>query len=254
MLANYHTHTKLCNHASGDEREYVENAIKRGIDVLGFSDHAPFIFDEDFVSPSRMLPQQTDEYFKILTGLKKEYEKDIKIYIGFESEYIPELMEKQEKFLADYPVEYMILGEHFTRSEVHSSYMGYASDSEEELIRYVDMIIEGVETGKYLYVAHPDLMNFTGDNNIYVREFTRLCRFLKSKDMPIEINMLGVSQKRNYTSERFMKIAAEIGNTAIIGADAHSPEKLLLGSEYDECVKLAEKFGIKLLESMKGFE
>ena len=116
------------------------------------------------------------------------------------------------------------------------------------------MIIEGVETGKYLYVAHPDLMNFTGDNNIYVREFTRLCRFLKSKDMPIEINMLGVSQKRNYTSERFMKIAAEIGNTAIIGADAHSPEKLLLGSEYDECVKLAEKFGIKLLESMKGFE
>lgn len=254
MLANYHTHTKLCGHADGEAREYVENAIKRGIDVLGFSDHAPFIFDGNFVSPSRMTPQQTDEYFKILTGLKKEYEKDIKIYIGFESEYIPELIEKQERFLADYPVDYMILGEHFTESEQHSTYKGYASDSEEELINYVDMVIEGVETGKYLYVAHPDLMKYTGSNEIYVREFTRLCRYLKSKDMPIEINMLGVSQKRNYTSERFMKIASEIGNTAIIGADAHSPEKLLLGDDYAECIQLAEKFGVKLLESMKGFE
>ena len=30
MLANYHTHTKRCQHAGGEDREYVEAAIQAG--------------------------------------------------------------------------------------------------------------------------------------------------------------------------------------------------------------------------------
>ena len=44
MKANYHTHTWRCNHASGNERQYVENAIKAGLEVLGFADHTPYPF------------------------------------------------------------------------------------------------------------------------------------------------------------------------------------------------------------------
>ncbi len=44
MLANYHTHTERCYHASGEDKEYVEAAIKAGLKVLGFSDHCPWIF------------------------------------------------------------------------------------------------------------------------------------------------------------------------------------------------------------------
>ena len=44
MLANYHTHTVRCQHASGDDRAYVETAIKNGMRVLGFSDHCPWIY------------------------------------------------------------------------------------------------------------------------------------------------------------------------------------------------------------------
>ena len=36
MYANYHTHTKRCQHAVGEDREYVEAAIAAGIQVLGF--------------------------------------------------------------------------------------------------------------------------------------------------------------------------------------------------------------------------
>ena len=44
MLYNYHTHTKRCNHAIGEDREYVENAIQGGLETLGFADHAPYVF------------------------------------------------------------------------------------------------------------------------------------------------------------------------------------------------------------------
>ena len=45
MLANYHTHTARCHHASGSEREYIEAAIAGGMKILGFSDHAPLVVD-----------------------------------------------------------------------------------------------------------------------------------------------------------------------------------------------------------------
>ena len=101
MLANYHTHTKRCQHARGEDREYVESAIAHGMKVLGFSDHCPWVFGDGYVSGTRMRPDQLDDYFRSLTELKREYSSDIKIYIGFEAEYIPELMEAQDRLLAD---------------------------------------------------------------------------------------------------------------------------------------------------------
>ena len=41
MRANYHTHTPRCRHAVGSEREYIEQAIEAGMEILGFSDHTP---------------------------------------------------------------------------------------------------------------------------------------------------------------------------------------------------------------------
>ena len=39
---NYHSHTKRCEHAIGEDEEYVKAAIANGFQVMGFSDHAPY--------------------------------------------------------------------------------------------------------------------------------------------------------------------------------------------------------------------
>ena len=44
MIANYHTHTTRCNHATGTEEEYVQSALERGLEILGFSYHTPYTF------------------------------------------------------------------------------------------------------------------------------------------------------------------------------------------------------------------
>ena len=44
LTQNFHTHTRRCGHADGEDREYVEAAIRAGIRILGFSDHSPMIF------------------------------------------------------------------------------------------------------------------------------------------------------------------------------------------------------------------
>lgn len=248
MYANYHTHTTRCQHAAGEDREYVEAAIQAGIKVLGFSDHCPWVFPDNYISFMRMKASETEEYFSSLDALKKEYEKDIRILIGFESEYIPELMETQDKLLSDYPLDYMILGQHFLGTETDNIYTGTPTNDEATLKHYVDTVIAGMKTGKYLYIAHPDVINFTGADNIYEKHMSRLCQYLKENKIPVEINMLGAFQGRHYPSNRFLEIVKKTGNSCIIGVDAHAPEQLLNDTGYRICNNIIEKYQLKSCE------
>jgi len=254
MFANYHTHTFRCHHAYGEDREYVEAAVAAGIKVLGFSDHCPWVFPDVYVSDIRMTPAETDGYFKSLTDLKKEYAGDIKLYIGFEAEYIPELMEAQDRFLADYPVDYMILGQHSYAPENHSVYTGEPTDSLSDLKCYTDLVIEGMESGRYRYLAHPDLIKFTGSPDEYDRHMKRICTWLKEHDSPVEINLFGLMDNRNYPAPRFLKIAGELGCKAIIGCDAHRPSVLTDTALAERGIKLAEKYGLSVIDRIPGLE
>ncbi|MBR3771402.1 MAG: histidinol-phosphatase [Clostridium sp.] len=254
MYANYHTHTTRCQHAFGEDREYVEAAIRGGMKVLGFSDHCPFIFPDNYVSTCRMAPGIFEDYIDSITQLKREYANDIKIYLGLESEYVPELLEAQDTFLKEYPIDYMILGEHFVYPEPYGAYMGTPVKDELILEEYVDLCIEGMESGRYIYLAHPDLIHFTGSDDAYTKHMTRLCQYMKDNNLPVEINLLGYYDKRHYPCDRFLRIAGKIGNKAIVGVDAHSPERLEMLDVQEQCRNLAIKYGMSVMDSIPGLE
>ena len=72
---NMHTHTTRCQHASGADEEYVIHAIEAGLDVLGFSDHSPYLLENEYVSPIRMSEKELDGYVDQVLSLKKAYKK-----------------------------------------------------------------------------------------------------------------------------------------------------------------------------------
>ena len=248
MKANYHTHTKRCKHAVGEDREYVEAAIEAGLEVLGFSDHCPWVYRDGFVSSIRMSAEQTEEYFYSLEKLRKEYAGDISIYIGFEAEYIPDLMEDQDKLLAQYPLDYMILGQHFLGHEGDTVYTGRPDPDEKRLQQYVDSVIEALDSGRYLYLAHPDMVNFTGSEEIYEKHMVRLCKYLKEHHVPAELNILGALQGRTYPSPRFLRILKQMGNDCILGVDAHDPKQITEQAGYQKCMEWIEEFGLNCIE------
>lgn len=223
MLANYHTHTFRCNHADGTEREYIETAIARGLKTLGFSDHTPYPFEEKHYSNFRMRIADLEGYFTTLRALKKEYEKEINILIGFEAEYYPDYFEKLLQIITPFGYDYLIMGQHFIGNEMHEPYVAAPTGEKKILTRYVNQCIEGLKTGKFLYLAHPDLPNFTGDEAFYRQEMMRLCQAAKQLNVPLEYNLLGLAGGRNYPSNRFFKLAAAVGNQVVLGCDAHTP-------------------------------
>ena len=72
MIANYHTHTKRCHHAKGEDEQYVRAAIKAGLEIIGFSDHGPWPY-EDFASTIRMTVDEAQDYIDSVRKLREKY-------------------------------------------------------------------------------------------------------------------------------------------------------------------------------------
>ncbi len=247
-MVNFHTHTYRCNHAAGEDREYVEAAIQAGYKVLGFSDHCPNVYPDGYVSDIRMKLSEIDGYFDSLTSLRDEYKNDIKIYIGYENEYIPELLYEQDKILSEYPIDFLIQGQHSIRQENYSPYTGIETLDKDILYSYTKLAVNGIKSGRYLYLAHPDLINFKGDSKMYEECAHKICKTLKEYDKPYEFNMLGYWQKRHYPVEAFIDIASEYKLKAIIGTDAHDPGELLKTREREKATSLLKEKGFEIIE------
>lgn len=250
MFANYHTHTWRCHHAAGTERQYIEAAMEAGVRILGFSDHTPCCFPGDYYSNYRMFPEQTEEYFRTLTDLKREYAGQIELHIGVEAEYYPALFEDMLVLLRQYPCEYMLLGQHFLENEDTGEYVYLPSADPDALRRYVDQTLAGLRTGLFTYLAHPDLFNWSGEREIYHREMTRLCREANKLDAVLEYNLLGHWEHRGYPNPAFWQIAAEVGNRTILGVDAHSPDALNRPEAETEARAFLSGLGITPLEQI----
>ena len=89
MTANYHTHTYLCHHATGTQRDYIERAIEAGWKTIGFSDHVPMPFPDGHQTRYLVRLEDLRYYMWILENLREEYKDRIEILIGFEAEYYP---------------------------------------------------------------------------------------------------------------------------------------------------------------------
>lgn len=250
LTTNFHTHTFRCQHAYGTEREYIETAISMGIKKLGFSDHIPCPYRDGYVSGIRMTMSQAPEYVSAIRALGKEYQNDIKLFVGFEAEYLPDFYEEQMMMFYRLHCDYLIMGQHFTDSEKKGPYTGTATDDESRIRNYVDTVIEGMKTGSYCCLAHPDLINYEGLDSVYEWEMTRLCRELKELNIPLEMNILGMGTGKHYPNEQFWKIAGEVGNSVILGLDAHCLDHLKDVNSYRKCMNLVDKFNLNLTSEL----
>jgi len=253
LIYNFHTHTFRCGHASGTEEEYVVNAIKCGIKKMGFADHFPLKFDDGSQNPARVRVEEVHLYCDEVLRLKEKYKNDIEIFLGFEMEYYSELFDEMLKSAKDYGAQYVILGQHFYVPENKGGRHVYGTQNEEELKKYVDSVIEAMKRGAFTYVAHPDMINFSGDKSFYEKEMTRLCVGAKETDTPLEINFLGIRDKRIYPNEFFWEIAGKVGVKAVFGLDAHDPLGACDVASLPIGQKIAEKNNIEVIEPKLKF-
>lgn len=250
MKVNLHTHTVRCGHAEGTDEEFVLAALENGYTKLGFSDHTPFPYEPEFEAENTKMSLETlEDYIASITALKEKYKGRIDILLGLECESVPRFF----PFLTQLRkrLDYMILGNHgdWTAGETHSEFL----TTPKELERYVDSAVQGLETGLFLYLAHPDLMlsSYSGMDDA-AKSFSRqLCREANRLNIPLEYNLYGALKTvkpgtLGYPCKAFWEIAAEENVRAVVGIDAHRPKNFYI-EDMDAAKQMLEGLGITVL-------
>lgn len=147
-ITNYHTHTSRCKHAQGTDRDYVQQAVDSGYQVLGFTDHVAWPFSDGFVSPVRMDAGQMPEYAASILKLKEEYAGRLSIHLGAECEYFPDYLPWLQEQREALGLEYLILGVHYPPNEEGWPQFA-AATTPEELGQYTDVALAGMESGLF---------------------------------------------------------------------------------------------------------
>lgn len=249
---NFHTHTIRCNHAVDEDEKYVFHAIKNGIKHLGFSDHIPFVSKRGSQSYYRIPISKANDYNKSISALKEKYKGKIEISLGYEMEYYSDYFKEMFNTAKQNGAEYLILGQHFYESEYDGGKYVLSWDiNKNDLINYVNSVIEAMNTGVFTYVAHPDIIDFRGDNDFYISEMTRLIVASKELNVPLEINTLGIRANRTYPNPLFWKLAGEIGSPVVIGSDAHMSKDVYDIDSISQAFEMINKYKLNYVGKPK---
>lgn len=244
-----HTHTYRCGHAKGEDEQYVQEAIKAGLKVMGFSDH---VFLPDYPQPgTRGNFDELDNYVSMVQSFQEKYKDKIKILLGFECEYFDEY-DEYYRSLKKKGFDYLILGQHFFKEDGKLHYIRNFSDKATRT-KYVKLVKKGLKSGIFLYFAHPDLVFNT--KNKWDKECVcishKLCKYAKKYKTPIELNINGfrwpIDGKVNYPTDEFWKIASKYNLDVVFGYDAHYPEFFNEPEYKIQAIEIAKKYNLHLL-------
>ncbi len=252
IKTNWHTHTKRCGHAIGEDEEYVQAAIQGGLKTLGFSDHAPYHKQN---RQERMDIEQYEEYKESILALKKKYANQIDIYLGMEVECYPSEWETLKKYRQE--LDYCILGQHYYSLDEGSS---YSLHTREELMKYFDRIAYGIEHGLADYICHPDVClweypKIDGSVKEIAEKFAQLSL---QYNIPLELNCgSGVrdygyqhyedGDRYAYPSRAFFEVFAEKKCPVIIGLDIHKPEDFLTDQYINRALGILDGLDLNIL-------
>jgi len=255
MRVDIHNHTTLCNHAEGSMQEYVKKAIELGIDIYGFSEHAPM---KNFCDGYRLTLDKKEFYENSVKQLKQKYSNDIEILLGYEVDFL------EGDFILDEiknsNVDYLIGSVHylgdwgFDNPEFIGNYKNKDIDKIwEDYFKAVELM---AKSGLFNIVGHFDLIkvfNFLPKKDIKTMAKDAL-KAIKKANMVLEINSSGFRKpiKEQYPSIDLIELAFELNIPITFSSDAHSVEHI--GFNYDKVLQIAKKIGYNSCTYFKNME
>lgn len=247
LPADYHIHTKLCNHAEGELEEYLTYACKIGLTEIGISDHAPM--PEDNFDSWRMKKSELDYYIKLIETAKS-LRKELTIKIGIEVDYIPGMEEWINTLSSYYPWDYIIGSVHYVNEwdidNPQKLDMWDKADVLDVWQQYVERLVLAVNSGLFDIIGHIDLPKKFGHKPLISIEklFSPFFSAIQKNRIAIEINTSGLRKPCNeiYPSKQLLRLAALYNINVTFGSDAHAPSEV--GYKFEIAIKDALEAGL----------
>ena len=245
---NLHTHSFYCGHGSGQLEDYVAEAKKGSITLLGFSEHAPL--PNNLHSRSRMDYSELETYLGECRSLQ-EAEDSIEILAGFECDNLQEWNEYYRDLKDSRKVDYLCGGVHF----VDDTYVPYLNPERRFLYDYVDDYVDMLRSGIYDYAVHPDL--YCAFYRDWDKEALQVAKAIiesaQEHQIPLEINGNGLRKGKvktpqgmryPYPRREFWELVSAYDVKVIANSDSHHPYELY--QQREEVYAFAQECNIEL--------
>jgi len=247
LPADYHMHTPLCRHATGEPAEYARRALAIGLAEIGFSDHSPMPRD-DF-DTWRMYDRQLDEYVGRVRQTQRDFPQLI-IRLALEVDYLPGGEAWVRQLAARHPWDYFIGSVHYVSDS-------WAIDDPQKLSEwkhrnagevwatYFERLTMAAASGLFEIIGHADLPKKFG--HCPPPACMALCeKFLstaKKHNCAIELNTAGLRKdcREIYPSRQILDLAFQKNVPITFGSDAHAPAEVAMN--FAEAVRLARGVG-----------
>lgn len=242
ILTNYHSHSRYCD-GQGEIRDYAIAAIAQGMASIGFSGHSPVPFASDW----NMTKDDYPAYLKDCYDVKKEFQNQIEIYTGLETDFIEGVQGS-----CSFPeVDYTVGSVHYfkTPDGQYWSFDYTAEDFRQGLKQYFNNDIKKLVKTYYQnlrlmvqlsppdIIGHLDLVKkfnkgdqFFNENESWYRdEVLASLDAITQTDCIVEVNYRGVLKKLTddfFPARWILKACYERQIPLTISADAHKANEL----------------------------
>ena len=213
-------HTPFCPHGTKDVLEsYIEVALKDGRKELTFTEHFPMpegVTTPQFRRECTLLKAEVSEYIAAVKQVRNIYKEKIKIYLGFEVDYIEGYEKEVQVNLERYgkEMEDGILSVHFIKFQDKYYAIDYLPDFEALLNKtqslekiyeiYYETILKSIhaDLGEYKpkRIGHATLVRIF--NKRYPTEYQNIDLFkkiilaLKENKYEVDFNIAGLRKDR----------------------------------------------------------
>ena len=245
LPADYHMHTPLCRHATGEPTEYARRALELGFKEIGFSDHAPM--PQDDFDDWRMNPGNLDEYVTKVRQAQRDFPQ-LTIRLALEVDYLPGYEDWIRELAARHPWDYFIGSVHYVSDDWAIDNPQKISewktrDAYEVWSAYFERLTKAAETGFFEIIGHVDLPKKFGyrPSRDCKPLYEKFLNAVKKRDCAIELNTAGLRKdcREIYPSRRILELAFQKGVPITFGSDAHAPEEV--GMNFADAVQLARE-------------
>lgn len=247
MKYNYHSHTKWCKHGSGEIEDYIKESLSQSLQVCAITEHIPLPSKEGTVYSMGL--NEIAPFSEELDMMIHKYQNSITIYKGLECEYYPKWFDFFSQIKQRFGYQFLILGNHF-REDEKTSYFKYASP--ELLDEYASGLVNGMRSGLFSFVAHPDcpIMAYGKWDTSFIAIAHRIFAVAEETNTPLEINAAGFRGNRGYPVQEFWKVSKEYNIDILINSDSHNPEEVW-DCAMDQAYTFADNLGLTIIDTFQ---
>ena len=247
LPADYHMHTPLCRHATGEPTELAAHALKAGLTEIGFSEHNPMIRDD--YDDWHMLLGELDQYVEKTRQAHRDH-PSLTIKLAMEVDYLPGHENWIRELAVRHPWDYFIGSVHYVSDSWDLDNPKKLSewksrDPFEVWTTYFERLGQAAASGLFEIIGHADLPKkfcFYPQQDC-TPMFERFLQTAKDSDVAIELNTAGLRKdcKEIYPSRKFLELAFQKDVPITFGSDAHAITEV--GMNFTDAVQLAREVG-----------